>query len=302
MENIAQAAGEIQDAAAYADQFHHPTWVILSPLLEAFELTASFVLALSHTLDETSNFFESTVYEDDTNSMILDENALNLVTVVDRCGDKAEKSLRNVQRPLASLTHAVQAEDLVKLFVPVGFHELATQMACNLLTGPVHVNPDAAEPYQTVKEWQQQLLGKMRLVLSKNAYNAHANYAQAQAFRVQEYILDQAEKALQDQPKIIASSLEEAIELRGETTELVDITDNENKISFEITFGIIYGIFLLGNFTMYQRSMYRLNDVHFTDQIMPPGVTAAILAFFETASLFLMAIALPWYAMKWYMH
>lgn len=300
---LAHEAGEIQYTAIHADLVHHPPWKSLIDLLDSFVKAVSSMFSLSYALDGTSAFYHVSVHEDEQDNLELGMRPVRLIGAMDKSGKEALKTLKKAQIPLAAQINKVQSEDLVKLFAPVGVHELATQMVCNLLTAPVHVNPDAVEPYQIVKEWQQQLLTKMRLFAhSKNMSNARVTFAQARGFRLQEYILEEAEDELQDQPKTITSSPQEANERRLKIVlGLFGVAGNENVLIFETTWGLIYAIFLLGNgFYFLRDTLGGMYPLQFTEQYMPRATTPAIISGFEYIGVFLMAIALPWYYMKWF--
>ncbi|CAH0031198.1 unnamed protein product [Clonostachys rhizophaga] len=300
---LAHEAGEIQYAAIYADLVHNPPWENLIDLLDSFIKAVSSMFSLSYALDGTSTFYHVTVHEKEEDNLDLGMRPFRLIGAMDKSGDQALKTLKKVQIPLAAKINKVQSEDLVKLFAPVGVHELATQMVCNLVTAPVHVNPDAVEPYQIVKGWQQQLLTKMRLFAhSKNTSNARATFAQARGFRLQKYILEEAEDELQDLPKTITSSPQEVNERR---LKIVlgppGVAGNENVLIFETTWGLIYGIFLFGNgFYFLRDTLGGMYPLEYTEQYTPLATTPAIISGFEYVSVFLMAIALPWYYMKWF--
>uniref|UniRef100_A0A8H7K7H9 Uncharacterized protein n=1 Tax=Bionectria ochroleuca TaxID=29856 RepID=A0A8H7K7H9_BIOOC len=300
---LAHEAGEIQYTAIHADLVHHPPWKSLIDLLDSFVKAVSSMFSLSYALDGTSAFYHVSVHEDEQDNLELGMRPVRLIGAMDKSGKEALKTLKKAQIPLAAQINKVQSEDLVKLFAPVGVHELATQMVCNLLTAPVHVNPDAVEPYQIVKEWQQQLLTKMRLFAhSKNMSNASVTFAQARGFRLQEYILEEAEDELQDQPKTITSSPQEANERRLKIVlGLFGVAGNENVLIFETTWSLIYAIFLLGNgFYFLRDTLGGMYPLQFTEQYMPLATTPAIISGFEYIGVFLMAIALPWYYMKWF--
>lgn len=300
---LAHEAGEIQYAAIYTDLVHHPPWESLTDLLNSFIKAVSSMFSLSFALDGTSAFYHVTVHENEEDNLELGMRPVRLIGAMDKSGQEALKTLKKVQVPLAAQINKVQSEDLVKLFAPVGVHELAAQMVCNLLTAPVHVSPDAVEPYQIVKEWQQQLLTKMRLFAhSKNTPNEHATCTQAPGFRLQEYILEEAEDELQDLPKTITSSPQEVNERRLKIVlGLFGVAGNENVLIFETTWGLIYGIFLFGNGYYFLRdTLGGMYPLEYTEQYTPLATTPAIISGFEYIGVFLMAIALPWYYLKWF--
>ncbi|VUC28992.1 unnamed protein product [Clonostachys rosea] len=246
---IADAVGSIQDAMVCSRQIQQPPWRVLSPLLESFDLTVMFLFAICHALNRTFRFFDTIVFLPKVRGMALSENPRRVISLMDEYGYRAEHRLSHAQRPLASITHEVRSDDLAELFVPVGVHELATQMVCNLLTGPVDANSQAEN------EWRQQLLSNVRIVFSKDAYRRRGKLAQVKNFPVQKYILDQAEKELQGQLKIIASSHRKLNRLRGISRQLINIIENPKATDPDIVFGIIYTIFVLGNFGWYLRTI-----------------------------------------------
>ncbi|CAG9988001.1 unnamed protein product [Clonostachys byssicola] len=300
---LAHEAGEIRSLAAYADLVNHPSWKILDvinpPLGKSFVQAVSSMFSLSHALDGTAKFYHVSVYEVERDNLELGLRPVHLVGVMDKSGVKALEKLKKVQVHLAAEINKVQSQDLVKLFAPVGVHELAAQMVGNLLTAPVHVSlsPEAVEPYLMVQQWKQQLLKKMRLLArSRNTLNARAIFAQANRFHLDEYILEEAENRLRHLPRRIASRFQDAHGRRLQIIpSLFGVAGDQNLL------GLIYGIFLFGNsFYFLRHILGPMHPIPSWKWATPLAMTPAIVSGLECIGVFLMAIALPWYYMEWF--